>query len=69
VDQDELIDFGRPKKTLPPAQGAPQSNHVVQEHPAPPPLSQQPIQPYIKPPIERHDTETDEVDQFVDARS
>jgi hypothetical protein len=69
VDQEDLIDFGRPKQTHAPTQGTSQSNHVVQEHPAPPPLSQQPIQPYIKPPIERLDTETDEVDRFVDAKS
>lgn len=68
ADQEDLIDFGRPDEKLAPAKGLPQNNDVLQNHRVEPPVLQHPPQPDIRPPIVRLDTETNELDQFVDAK-
>lgn len=68
VEQEDLIDFGRPDENSASPQDLPQNKTVMQNNPAENSSSQHPLQPDTQPALVRVDTETDEVDQFVDAK-
>ena len=69
AEQEDLIDFGRPDEGTASSLGLPQSQNVVRDRPVETSSLQYPLQPDSQPSLVRVDTETDEVDQFVDAKS
>lgn len=68
AEQEDLIDFGRPDEKPAPSSGLPQNKNIAQDNPVEPSSLQQPLQPDVQPSLVRVDTETNEVDQFVDAK-
>lgn len=69
TEQEDLIDFSHPDEKAAPSPGLPRSKTVVRDNPGEPSSLQYPLQPDIQPSLVRVDTETNELDQFVDAKS
>lgn len=69
AEQEDLIDFGASNEKPGPSPTLPQDKNVVQGNLIEPSSLQQQPQPDTQPTLVRVDTETDEVDQFVDAKS
>lgn len=69
AEQEDLIDFGHPDEKPAPFPGPPQNKNGVQDNQVEPSSLPRPLQPDTQPSLVRVDTETDEVDQFVDAKS
>ena len=66
--QDDLIDFGGTQSSAPVPAPSAQGNHtqIAQQPANAPPGLQQPLQP--GPPLQRIDTLTKDLDEFVDAK-